>query len=177
MASRTDLVTFVLSTLLLASCHVPAGPLDAELARLGHRNLVAVVDSAYPAQTNPGITTQVVGGDQVEVLRRVLTTLRAQGHVQPRAFLDAELDQVTEAASPGIVAHRANLLRALAGVEVVRTPHADLIGKLATTAEKFEVLVLKTDLKLPYTSVFLELECGYWDGAREAELRRALDRR
>jgi hypothetical protein len=33
------------------------------------------------------------------------------------------------------------------------------------------VLILKTDLTLPYTSVFIELDCGYWGPEKEQALR------
>ena len=35
----------------------------------------------------------------------------------------------------------------------------------------FNVLLLKTDLVIPYTSVFLQLDCGYWNAEKEARLR------
>jgi hypothetical protein len=45
---------------------------------------------------------------------------------------------------------------------------------LDKAAETFRVLVLKTDLALPYTSVFLELDCGYWSPGAERRLREAM---
>ena len=38
----------------------------------------------------------------------------------------------------------------------------------------FRVLIIKTDMTLPYTSVFCELDCGYWSAAAEQRLREAL---
>jgi len=35
----------------------------------------------------------------------------------------------------------------------------------------FNVLIIKTNLTLPYTSVFFQLECGYWNAAAEENLR------
>ncbi len=40
----------------------------------------------------------------------------------------------------------------------------------------FEVLVIRTSTALPYTSVFLELQPGYWDGESEARLRERMSR-
>jgi hypothetical protein len=31
--------------------------------------------------------------------------------------------------------------------------------------------MIKTDLTLPYTSVFMELDCGYWSPESEAKMR------
>lgn len=38
----------------------------------------------------------------------------------------------------------------------------------------FKVVILKTRMTKPYTSVFLQLDCAYWNADSEAELRRAL---
>jgi hypothetical protein len=54
-------------------------------------------------------------------------------------------------------------------------PHEELIAKLDEAAKTFRVFVLKTNLTLPYTSVFLELDCGYWDSRAEAELRKSME--
>lgn len=180
MTFRALARAFALGLPLLAGCHA-APPdwhqdLQQRLPRLGHRNLIAVVDSAYPAQTAPGVTTLYVGGGQLDVLAAVLQAVRAAGHVQPKIVLDAELTAVTDTMAPGIGAYRHDLEQQLAGLPVQRLPHADVISMLDTTARQFEVLVLKTDLRLPYTSVFVSLDCGYWDGAREATLRKALEK-
>ena len=53
-------------------------------------------------------------------------------------------------------------------------PHGQIISKLDKTGASFKVLVLKTDQALPYTSVFFELDCGYWSPEAEARLRKAL---
>jgi len=63
----------------------------------------------------------------------------------------------------------------LAEREVSMVPHEELIVKLDEAAKTFRVLVLKTNLTLPYTSVFLELDCGYWDSRAEAELRKSME--
>jgi hypothetical protein len=39
------------------------------------------------------------------------------------------------------------------------------------------VLILKTNLRLPYTSVFIELDCGYWSPEAERRLRDKMERR
>lgn len=38
------------------------------------------------------------------------------------------------------------------------------------------ILVIKTDMTVPYTSVFVQLDCGYWSPEKEARLRRALEK-
>jgi hypothetical protein len=48
---------------------------------------------------------------------------------------------------------------------------------LDEAGKTFNVLILKTNLTLPYTSVFLELDCGYWSEEAEQRLRAALDKK
>ena len=52
--------------------------------------------------------------------------------------------------------------------------HDDIIAALDAAARRFRILVIKTPLSLPYTSVFVELGCGYWSADAEARLRAAM---
>ena len=52
--------------------------------------------------------------------------------------------------------------------------HEEIIKKLDAAGQSFHVLILKTRHLQPYTSVFLQLECGYWTADKEAQLRAAL---
>ena len=53
--------------------------------------------------------------------------------------------------------------------------HEDIIKELDEAAELFNILILKTDLAIPYTSVFFRLECGYWDSKSEEDLRSTME--
>ena len=39
------------------------------------------------------------------------------------------------------------------------------------SSKTFRVLIIKTTLTIPYTSVFLQLDCAYWSAAAESRLR------
>jgi hypothetical protein len=52
--------------------------------------------------------------------------------------------------------------------------HEGIIQELDAAAKLFNVLIIKTDLAIPYTSVFFQLECGYWNGEAEKNLRAKL---
>ena len=52
--------------------------------------------------------------------------------------------------------------------------HEEIISELDEGSKLFNVLLLKTNMTIPYTSVFLQLDCGYWDAESEARLRDAL---
>jgi hypothetical protein len=167
----------LLAALALLGCRTTSTDRDwralvhERLDLYGHRNWIAVVDSAYPAQANEAIETLAIRASQLEVLQVALAAVREAGHVRPGVVLDRELERVSEADAPGIGAHRAALARILAGMDVERRPHEEILRELDRTAELFRVLVLKTDLALPYTSVFVRLECGYWSDEAEARLR------
>ena len=142
----------------------------------GHRNWIVIADSAYPKQSAAGVRTVYVGGDQLDVVRRVLDAVDRAPHVRAKVRLDAELDAVSEDLAPGIAAYRDALLPMLSGRPLQMIPHETLIERLDAASATFDVLIVKTDLTLPYTSVFLELDCGYWSGESEQAMRDAIDR-
>lgn len=144
------------------------------LPLLGHRNWIVVADAAYPWQTSPGIRTVATGAGQLEVVKEVLAALGKTTHVRPVIYLDQELESVAEADAPGIAQYQKGLVEALGGRTVKREPHEEIIKKLDAAGQTFHVLLLKTAHTQPYTSVFLELDCGYWNDAAEKRLREAL---
>ncbi len=144
------------------------------LPLLGHRNFIVVADSAYPLQSNPGIRTIYTGEKQINVVKKVLAAVEKAAHVNGTVYLDQELSFVPEEHAAGIDNYRSSLEEVLAGRPVQRLPHMDIIRKLDDSSELFNVLILKTDLTLPYTSVFVELGAGYWNEAAETELRESM---
>ncbi len=141
----------------------------------GHRNWIVVADSAYPAQSNPGIQTVKADESHLEVLREVLEAIERSGHVKTKVYTDQELDFVEEEDATGVSSYR-NALSALVGGRRRSLPHEEIIAKLDHAAELFRVLIIKTDMKIPYTSVFLELDCAYWNDSAEQRLRSNLNR-
>jgi len=135
-----------------------------------------VADSAYPKQSATGIETIATDKGQIDVLEIVLDVIAEAPHVQAIVMLDAELDSVTEADAPGVTAYRAQLTACLQGKQVKQMPHEDIIAELDQASEMFNVLLLKTDMTLPYTSVFLQLDCGYWNADKEKRLRVLFER-
>lgn len=141
------------------------------LPLFGHRNWIVVADSAYPAQSNPGIETIATGENHIRLLSNVLESIDEQHHVRANVYMDAELDRVPEKDAPGVSDLRAKLDRLL-GPNAHMLQHERIIAKLEESAKLFNVLILKSTLTIPYTSVFLELDCGYWNPDEEKRLRR-----
>ena len=141
------------------------------LPLFGHRNFIVIADAAYPAQANPGIETIATGADHIEILDTVLNSIETSNHIRAKVYLDSELELVNEADAPGVSTLRRELAKLLVGRAVVELAHEDLIAKLDQSAQIFRILILKSTLTIPYSSVFLELDCGYWNDEAENRLR------
>ena len=139
----------------------------------GHRNWIVIADSAYPEQSREGIQTIVANADQLEVLKTVLATLAHSKHVTPVIYTDQELGYLEDAEAPGIEAYRKNLGDLLQGKTVDVLEHEKIIQKLDEVSQTFKVLIIKTNMTLPYTSVFLQLDCAYWTPDSESNILRA----
>jgi len=55
--------------------------LKDRLQLYGHRNWFVIADSAYPAQSRPGIETIVADEEQTTILDRALAILHASKHI------------------------------------------------------------------------------------------------
>jgi len=167
----------VVSIALLASAlHVHAQgawqeKVRAELPLMGHRNWIVIVDSAYPLESGAGVETIDTEQDQMVVLDYVLRAIQSSRHVRPLVHTDAELPYVPENEAPGVDRYRAQLQKRLAGMPVDSVLHQTLIDRLNELGKSFHVLVLKTTMTLPYTSVFVQLDCKYWSAESEKRLR------
>jgi hypothetical protein len=165
-------------TLLIAAFSVQApaqSDWKAELAQrlplLGHRNWILIADSAYPLQVSPGIEVVETNADQVEVVRYVLAQVNNSIHVRPEIFMDAELPYVPEQDAPGATAYRQQIAQVLNGYKIDSLLHDKLIAEMGQSSQSFRVLVLKTNLTVPYTSVFIRLNCKYWPTDAENRMR------
>jgi len=138
---------------------------------LGHRNWIVVADSAFPLQISPGIETIVTNEDHFAVLAKVLKAVDGARHIRPKIWLDKELTYVTEDLAPGADDVRRRLDEALKGRGAAPVLHEELIARLDQAGQAFKIVMVKTTLAVPYTSVFLELDCGYWPAANEAKMR------
>jgi hypothetical protein len=137
----------------------------------GHRNWIVVADSAYPAQARSGIETIVADADQIEVLKVVLHKLAASKHVRPIVHMDRELQYLREGDAPGVDAYRREVFTLLPKDKIATSLHENIISQLDEAGQTFRVLIIKTTMTVPYTSVFLQLDCAYWTPDEERKLR------
>ena len=148
--------------------------LKDRLQLFGHRNWLAVVDSAYPAQSRIGLETIVADEEQIAVLAKAFEIFDEYKHIRPTIYTDTELKFVSEEDAPGISSYRKQLSDLLSGHDVRDLLHEQIMSRLDGIGEVFQVLLVKTKMRIPYTSVFFELECGYWNTPAEERLRAAM---
>jgi len=141
------------------------------LPLFGHRNWILIVDSAYPLQTSPGLEVIETNAGQIDVTRAVLAQIKDSIHVRPVIFMDAELPFLTEEDSPGEGAYRQQISAALHDYSVQSELHEQLIAQVSDAGKEFKILVLKTRLTVPYSSVFIRLDCKYVSADAEDRLR------
>ena len=148
---------------------------DATLLLLGHRNWIIIADKAFPFQYAAGMEYINTGENLLPVLKYVLQQVDASGHVKPIIYRDKELGFITEEQSKGVKSF-ANESQKLFGSQPVETLlHDSVFGRLDASAKLFKILVLKTNGTIPYTSVFLQLDCAYWSAEKEMQLRKRMN--
>jgi hypothetical protein len=142
-----------------------------QLPLLGHRNWVLVVDKAFPLQSAQGMTVINTGEQLPEVLQCVMGSISTSTHVKPNVYTDLEFAQITEDLSPGVDELKKSIAVSLKNYPQNTLLHNDVFAKLDSASNLFEVLVLKTESTIPYSSVFIQLDCKYWSAEKEQKLR------
>lgn len=146
--------------------------LGEKLPLLGHRNWIVVTDMAYPLQSNPGVTTLYADEPFETVVGQVSEMIAAAPHVFAHTRLDEEQHAMTESLCKGWDNYRSQLAQAIDMNDVAYLPHEELIHRLDEVCRLFNAVIIKTPLTIPYSSVFFELDCAYWDAGREEQLRK-----
>ncbi len=143
------------------------------LPLLGHRNWILVVDKAFPLQSAAGMT-YINSAEPIEnVLNYVMEGIDAASHIKPVIYTDKELECLTQFGGQD-AAMVETIKGALAGRPVQSILHDEVFTKLDTASKLFNVLVIKTESTVAYSSVFIELDCGYWSAEKEQQLRASL---
>ena len=146
--------------------------LEEKLPLLGHRNWIVITDMAYPLQSNPGITTLMATESYQEVIAKVNEMIGKAPHVFAHIYQDSEQERLSEQLAPGWDKYKKQLQEALNPSDVTMIPHEKRIKKLDEAAKLYQVVIIKTDMTIPYTTTFFELDCNYWDADREAAIRK-----
>ena len=172
------LVCFFASAAMQGAAAPAASDWKARVAEamplLGHRNWILVVDSAYPLQVSPGVETIETNASQLDAVQYVLGAINKSIHVRPLIYMDSELAYVPDQDAPGASAYRSQIGEMLHGYSVESLPHAKLLADVDEAGKVYRVLILKTNMAVPYTSVFIRLDCKYWPADAEERLRKKM---
>ena len=145
--------------------------LNEAMPLLGHRNWILVVDSAYPLQISPGIETIDTNASHLDVVRAVMKAIDQSIQIRPEIFTDAELPFISDSDAPGTSAYREQLNELFRDYDRHSRPHEKLLSQIDEAGKVYHVLVLKTNMTIPYSSVFIRLDCKYWSEDQERSLR------
>jgi D-ribose pyranose/furanose isomerase RbsD len=148
--------------------------LQQRLPLYGHRNWIVVSDAAFPAYSQSGIETIAVNQDLPSVLNYVAKAISSSKHVRATAFVDQELKFVPEEDYPGVTHLREEINRTFRKGSLSSIPHAEALSRIDDAGKTFRVLFIKTNTTIPYTSVFMRLDCGYMTDEIESEIRHAI---
>jgi L-fucose mutarotase/ribose pyranase (RbsD/FucU family) len=149
---------------------------DRQAGQLGYRNWIVIAEASFPAHSRPGVRQVTATVDVPEALDYILKTLEQTETVRPQIYVTRELRSVENDFAPGIDDLRKRLQGSLHGHETTELDQQSLLTLLEDANRSFDVLVIRTNTALPYSSVFLELQPGYWDVDSETRLRQRIER-
>jgi D-ribose pyranose/furanose isomerase RbsD len=148
---------------------------QSRLSAYGHRNWIVVADSAFPVYADSGIETIVVNEDLPSVLKYVAGAISSSRHVRATVFLDQELQFVDEHDYPGVSGLRRQITDTFAKDQVSGIPHTEVMKQIDEAGKTFRILFIKTTATIPYTSVYMRLDCGYLNDDVDRKIRAAME--
>lgn len=149
---------------------------DRQAAQLGYRNWIVIAEASFPAHNRPGLRQVTASAEVPEALDYVLKALERTESLRPQIYVTRELRSVENDFAPGIDDLRKRLQGSLHGHETTELDQQSLLTLLQDANRSFDVLVIRTPTALPYSSVFIELQPGYWDVDSETRLRERIER-
>ena len=147
---------------------------EERLPLYGHRNWIIVADAAFPAYSQSGIETIVADQDLSAVLHYVAGAVSSSRHVRATVFLDQELHFIQEDDYPGVAAIRDAIARTFEQTTLSSIPHAQLLSDIHEGGKTFRILLIKTNSTIPYTSVYMRLDCGYMSDEVDHQIRNSV---
>ena len=139
--------------------------LQSRLPLYGHRNWIVV----------SGIETIVANESLPSVLKYVAGAISSTRHVRATVFLDKELQFIDEHDYPGVSELRSQISTTFPNTQVSSIPHAEAMSKVDDAGKTFRILFIKTTATIPYTSVYLRLDCGYMNEELDRKISAAME--
>ena len=148
--------------------------LETQLPLLGHRNWILIVDKAFPLQTTEGVSMVYAEEELLDVLEYTLGRIKENNHIRPVIYTDKELDFIDQELVPEIEDYKSSLNEVIGQSNVQVLLHDSVFVKIDQASKLFKTLVIKTNQVIPYSSVFIELDCDYWSAEKETQLRKLM---
>lgn len=148
--------------------------LENQLPLLGHRNWILIVDKAFPLQAIDGLSMVYAEDELLDVLEYTLGRIEKNNHIKPILYTDKELDFLNQDLVPGIDSYKSSLKKVIGKSNVQVLLHDSVFVKIDEASKLFKTLVIKTNQVIPYSSVFIELDCDYWSMEKETQLRKLM---
>lgn len=145
-----------------------------KLPLLGHRNWILVVDKAFPMPASSDVILIDSKQLTLEAVKKVLLQINKEPHVKAVVYTDLELAYLKESWAPGVNSFKSGLQAILGNAQSISIPHAGVLAQLDQSSQKFKTVVIKTEGLIPYSSVFIQLDCKYWSATKEDALRNAI---
>ena len=152
------------------------GSVNRQVNQLGYRNWIVISEASFPAHSRVSIRQVNANAEVPEVVDYVLNALELTQNVRPRIYLTREMRAVENDFAPGIDQMREKISESLHGHEPTELDQQSLITLLESANQSYDVLIIRTPTALPYTSVFMELQPGYWDAESEDRMRQRIRR-
>jgi D-ribose pyranose/furanose isomerase RbsD len=179
---RARMVCFLSMVLFLPGCAWMGSDespwksaVNRRTGQMGFRNWIVVAEASFPAFGRVGVHQVPANVEIPEALDYVLNAIEQTQHVKPNIYLTRELRSLKNDEAPGVDQLREQLQGALHGMETTSLEQESLMTLLQDANRSFDVLIIRTTSALPYSSVFIELQPGYWDAEAEQQLRDRMD--
>lgn len=172
----------IIAAIVSVGCGNVSDPTDwkssasQQVKQLGYRNWIVIAEASFPAHSRSGIRQVNAEAEIPEVVDYVLNAIGETQHVRPRIYLTREARAVENDFAPGMDELRERITASLHSHEPTELDQQSLITLLESANLSFDVLVIRTTTALPYATVFMELQPGYWDAESEDRLRRRIQR-
>jgi L-fucose mutarotase/ribose pyranase (RbsD/FucU family) len=144
---------------------------ERQAGQLGYRNWIVIAEASFPAHSRPGIRQVNSSVSIPETLDYVLNVLEQTENLRPKVYVPRELRSVENDFAPGIDELRKSIKSSTRGHELTELDQQSLLTLVEDANRSFDVLVIRTPTALPYSSIFIELQPGYWDAVSENRLR------
>jgi hypothetical protein len=147
-----------------------------KLGVYGHRNWIIISDNAFPYQAGENIDVIVSDKSLLETIQFVANEIESYSHIKPAPYADLELDFVREIDLQGISQFRKEQQAIFDKYSFQKLPHLEIVEKIKNASELFKVLTIKTKSDIPYGSIFIELDCNYWNQEAENNVRQGISK-